>query len=111
MTCKNSGAYASKCSECNEYYGGQTITFSSQRWNSHRLCWKNTIISENNGRAPLKLHCADKHPKSKRDFKYAYSVVFVNAANHTDLDFLESRWISYLQATININITILPLYR
>ena len=112
LTCKSSGVYAAKCSECNEYYVGQTITPFSQRWNSHRFCWKNTITSETNDRAALKLHYAYKHPKSKKDFKDAYSVVFVDTtANHAGLDFLESRWINYLQATININKTILPLYR
>ena len=112
LTCKNSGVYAAKCSECDEYYVGQTITSFSQRWNSHRFCWKSTTTSETNDRAALKLHYAHKHPKSKKDFKNAYSVVFVDtAANHADLDFLESRWIGCLQANININKTILPLYR
>ena len=112
LTCKIFGVYAAKCSECNGYYVGQTITSFSQRWNSHRFCWKNSITSETNDRGTLKLHYAHKHLKSKSYFKYAYSVVFVDtAAKHADLAFWKAGGSCYLQATININKTILPLYR
>ena len=104
MTCKNSGVYATKC-ECNEYYVGQPITSFTQRLNSKVLLEKYDFIE-----LPLNSTTHITIP-SKWNFKDAYSVAFVDtAANHADLDFLESGWIGYLQATININKTMLPLY-
>ena len=48
----------------------------------------------------------------KKNLKEAFSVIFVDTTNnYSDLDFLESKWINKLEATININKTILPLYR
>ena len=112
LNCKNFGIYAAKCSECEEFYVGQTITSFSQRWCSHRHIWKSTITDEVNDRAALKLHYAKKHKTSKKNLKEAFSVIFVGTTNnYSDLDFLESKWINKLEATININKTILPLYR
>ena len=34
-----------------------------------------------------------------------------STSNHSNLDYLESKWVNLLQANININKTILPFYR
>ena len=112
LNCKNFGIYAAKCSECEEFYVGQTITSFSQRWCSHRHIWKSTTTDDVSDRAALKIHYAKKHKTSKKDLKEAFSIIFVDTTkNYSDLDFLESKWINKLEATININKTILPLYR
>ena len=112
LNCKNFGIYAAQCNECEEYYVGQTITSFSKRWCSHRHNWKNMVTNEINDKAALKLHYTKKHPTSNKVFKKAFSITFIDTTkNHSELDFLESKWINKLQATININKTILPFYR
>ena len=112
LNCKSFGIYAAKCNVCGEHYVGQTITSFSQRWCSHRHNWKNMTTSETNDRAALKLHYANKHPTSKKTFEEAYSIIFTDStSNHTNLDYLESKWVNLLQASININKTILPFCR
>ena len=89
-----------------------TITSFSQKWCFYRHIWQSTITDEVNDRAALKLHYARKHKTSKKDLKEAFSIIFVDANNnYSDLDVLESKWINKLEATININKTILPLQR
>ena len=112
LNCKNFGIYAAQCNECGEYYVGQTITSFSKRWSSHRHNWKNMVTNEINDRAALKLHYTKKHPTSNKVSKKSFSITFIDTTkNHSELDFLESKWINKLQATININKTILPFYR
>ena len=104
--------YAAKCLSIEEFYVGQTITSFSKKWCSHRHIWKSTIADYINDRAALKLHYAKKHKTSKKDLREAFLVIFVDTTNnYSDLDFLESKWINKLEATINISKTILPLYR
>ena len=112
LNCKSFGIYVAKCNVCDEHYVGQTITSFSQRWCSHRHNWKNMTTSETNDRAALKLHYANKHPTSNKTFEEAYSIIFTDStSNHLNLDYLESKWVNLLQASININKTILPFYR
>ena len=82
------------------------------RWCSQRHIWKSTFTDVVNDRAALKLHYAKKHKTSKKYLKEAISIIFVDTTNnYSNLDFLESKWINKLEATIDINKTILPLYR
>ena len=65
------------------------------------------VTSEINDRAALKLH-----PTSNKVFKKAFSNTFIDTTkNHSELDFLEIKWINKLQVTININKRILSFYR
>ena len=65
-----------------------------------------------NDRAVLKLQYAKKHKTSKKDFKEAFSIIFVDTTkNYSDLNFFKTKWINKLEATININKTILQLHR
>ena len=69
-------------------------------------------MSETNDRAELKLRYVNKHPTSNKTFKEAYSIIFTDStSNHSNLDYLESKWVNLLQASININKTILLFYR
>ena len=44
----------------------------------------------------------------KKTFEEAYSIIFTDlTSNHSNLNYLESKWINLLQASININKTIL----
>ena len=68
--------------------------------------------SKTNDRTAFKLHYVKKHLTSSKAFEEAYSITFTDStSNHTNLDYLESKWVNLLQASININKTILPFYR
>ena len=68
--------------------------------------------SETSDRTTLKFNYANKHKTSSKTFEEAYSITFTDPkSNHSNLDYLESKWINLLQANININKTILPFYR
>ena len=70
------------------------------------------VTSEINDRAALKLHYTKQHPTPNKVFNKAFSITFIDTTkNHLELDFLESKWINKLQATINRNKTVLPFYR
>ena len=47
ITCRDHGIYGARCRICSEFYIGQTKNPFSERWNSHRGCWKSMI--ESNG--------------------------------------------------------------
>ena len=64
------------------------------------------VTSEINDRDALKLHYTKKHPTSNKVFKKAFSNTFIDTTkNHSELDFLEIKWINKLQATITMNKT------
>ena len=68
--------------------------------------------NETNDQAALKLHYANKHPTSRKTFEEAYLIIFTDStSNHTNLNYLESKWVNLLQAKINIYKSILPFYR
>ena len=68
--------------------------------------------SETNDRAALKFNYVNKHVTSNKTFEEAYSIIFTHSTStHSNLDYLESKWVNLLQASININKTILPFYR
>ena len=68
--------------------------------------------SKTNDQAALKLHYANKHQTSSKSFEEAYSITFTDStSNHSNLDYLESKWVNLLQANININKTILSFNR
>ena len=111
LTCSNFGIYAATCKICLEQYVGQTTTSFSNRWNGHRAVWKNSTSADGDA-AALKNHYKKYHPtKSNIGLAEAFDVAFVDAPGSAcGLDMLESRWIKRLNATININKTILPKY-
>ena len=90
-------------------YVGQTITNFSTRWNQHRSIWKSGS-SEHSDKAALRVHFQKEHADEKdRALDQAYGVVFVDRpGSPSGLDYAESRWINKLEATININSTVLP---
>ena len=97
------------CSTCYQQYVGQTSTSFSSRWNSHRHAWKKGGV-EKNDKAALRIHYQQKHQSTvDLTLPQAYTVTFVDKpCDRGTLDYMESYWIQKLQATININRTILP---
>ena len=112
LICKDSGIYVATCVTCHEQYVGQTSTSFTKRWNEHRSKWKKKIIQDGD-KAALLTHYAKKHPNDLSiNLDKAYTVTFVEKANDFKyLDILESRWISRLNASINICNTVLPKFR
>ena len=111
LTCSNFGIYAATCTICLEQYVGQTTTSFANRWNGHRAVWKNGTSAEGDA-AALRNHYKNNHPtKHNIELAQAFNVTFIDAPNNAcNLDMLESRWIKRLDATVNINKTILPKY-
>ena len=111
LTCSNFGIYAATCTICFEQYVGQTTASFSNCWNGHRAIWKNGTSAEGDA-AALSNHYKYSHPtKPNINFAQSFNVIFIDAPNNaSNLDMLESRWIKRLDATININKTILPKY-
>ena len=112
LTCKDFGIYAATCRACPAQYVGQTMKSFSERWNGHRAAWKSGI-TEDDDRTALRVHCVKSHPeKLSILLSEAFSVTFIDKPrNPRDLDIMESCWISRLKSAININKTVLPMYR
>ena len=109
LDCTNFGIYAAQCKLCSNYYVGQSKNRFSLRWNGHRHIWNSCSLE--NEKAALYIHYNNQHPnhiKSQRKLWDCYEVIFLQEPNPHQLDFLESKWISRLQAKINIKDTILP---
>ena len=59
--------------------------------------------SETNDQAALKLHYANKHPESSKTFEETYLITFTDStSNHSNLNYLESKWVNLLKANINL---------
>jgi len=125
LNCSNYGIYSAQCNICKDIYVGQTKNKFSVRWSSHRHFWNNNQKKHtgnnkqnhnlNKDRAALFNHFLIKHKDITQDKNKAlditdcYNVIFLQEPTNTcNLDFLESKWISKLKATININKTIIP---
>jgi hypothetical protein len=109
LTCADWGIYAATCKICKKKYVGQTMTTFSKRWCQHRTIWKRGT-SETGDSAALRLHYDLHHnAKKNRTLAEAFTVTFVDKPQSArQLDLTESVWINRLQASININKTILP---
>ena len=111
LNCTNFSIYATCCNIFPEIYIGQTINHFSIRWNTHCHIWnKNTLDAE---KAALSIH----YHKNHTDFLYknksiseCYTVTFLQPSN-SYLDICESHWIHLLDASINIQATVLPIQR
>ena len=75
------GIDAAKCCECEELYVNQTVTFRKY-CALIRQNWKNTITNDVNDRAEFKLHYAERHTKSKIDFKEAFLYILINTTKN-----------------------------
>ena len=109
VTCKDKGIYAAKCTQCQAYYVGQTITSFSTRWNTHRLNWrkmiknkeKTEINMENESERwkehnALYLHYATNHKEKLLTttlLSDAYKLIFVERHRPKHLDRRENNWI------------------
>ena len=112
LNCTNFGIYAAQCKLCSNYYIGQSKNRFSLRWNGHRHTWNSCSLE--NEKAALYIHYHNHHSnqiKSQRKIWDCYEVIFLQQPKPYQLDFLESKWISRLQAKINIRDTILPKYK
>ena len=111
LTCADWGIYAAVCKICDAVYVGQTSTSFSKRFNSHRHIWKKGC-KEITDQAALRCHYDTKHPDEKgRTLPQAFKVFFVDQPNSMkQLDSSESLWVNRLQAQININKTLLPIF-
>ena len=93
-------------------YIGQTINRFSVRWNTHRHIWNsNTLDSE---KAALSIHYHKNHtdlPYKNKPISECYTVTFLQQPSNSSLDICESRWIHLLDASINIQATLLPIQR
>ena len=111
LTCSDFGIYVATCNLCAEQYVGQTITTFAKRWTAHRKMWNDGGIDDGD-RTALLTHYRKAHADINISLPEAFSVTFVDSPhNPNDIDLAESNWINRLQATININQTILPRYR
>ena len=104
--------YGASCNICSEIYIGQTINRFSVRWNTHRHIWNsNTLDSE---KAALSIHYHKNHtdlPYKNKPISECYTVTFLQQPSNSYLDIYESRWIHLLDASINIQATVLPIQR
>lgn len=114
LNCSNYGVYAAQCRCCSKYYVGQTKNKFSIRWSGHRSAWNSNIINLYNDNNALYSHFylmhtsfLQTHPKISQ----CLDVIFLEQPNANQLDFCESKWISRLNANINISKTILPLIK
>ena len=128
MNCKSFGIYAAMCKLCGNYYVGQTKNSFSSRFNGHRTTWRkhfNRLKAGMNPEGPptddqsLFYHYFTEHKeileeRSRRDemsLSEAYEVIFLEQPNKNYLDWCENKWISKLNARINVNKTFLPKYK
>ena len=116
LNCFNFGIYAAQCTICNQLYIGQTKNKFSVRWAAHRSFWNNKFSECNNtDQAALLKHYHNYHYSThanKPKISDCYNVIFLEEPQNINrLDICESRWIHKLKAEININQTILPIYR
>ena len=119
LYCSNFGIYGAQCKICKHIYIGQTKNKFSTRWSGHRSFWNNICkekrITENNDNAALFSHYQTEHEEilnTDKNFANCYDVIFLEQPNSPhNLDFLESKWISKLNAQINISKTILPKFK
>ena len=110
--CTNFGIYAACCNICSEIYIGQTINRFSLRWNTHRHIWNNNTLDSE--KATLSIHYHKNHtdfPYKNKPFSECYTVTFLQQLSNSYLDICEFRWIHLLDASINIQATVLPIQR
>ncbi|MEC8567887.1 MAG: GIY-YIG nuclease family protein, partial [Pseudomonadota bacterium] len=109
LNCSDWGIYVATCAVCSHQYVGQTSTKFSARWNTHRATWRHGAEDEGDKAALLK-HFKKNHPDYLgRELSSAFTVTFVDRpSSPKNLDLLESKWINRLEATINIQKTVLP---
>ena len=116
LNCFNFGIYAAQCTICNQFYIGQTKNKFSVRWTAHGSFWNIKFSEYNNtDQAALLKHYHNYHyltHANKPKISDCYNVIFLEEPQNTNrLDIYESRCIHKLKAEININQTILPIYR
>ena len=81
------------------------------RWHTQNFLNMVTLTIEVNDHTALKLHYIKNQSTSTKVFKKSFSITFIDTIkNHSESDFLESKW-NQLQATTNLNKTTLPSYR
>ena len=109
LTCKDWGIYVAICQICEGVYVGQTSTSFSKRWNSHRATWRRSCKGVGD-QAALRVHYDTQHQADKdKELPQAFRVIFVDQPDQVrNLDLCESLWVNRLQASININRTLLP---
>ena len=96
-----------------EIYIGQTINRFSVRWNTHTAIFgiaTHWILKK----AALSIHYHKNHtdlPYKNKPISECYTVTFLQQPSNSSLDICESRWIHLLDASINIQATLLPIQR
>ena len=112
LNCTNFEIYASCCNICSEIYIGQTISRFAVCWNIHRNIWNNNTLDSE--KAALSIHYHKNHtdfPHKNKPISECYTVTFLQQPSNSYLDIWESRWIHLLDASINIQVTVLPIQR
>ena len=109
LTCIDWGIYVATCTICSERYVGQTCTSFATRWSAHRSTWKHGTDDSGDKAALLKHYGKCHRAEANRELSSAFMVTFVDQpGDPCGLDVLESKWINRLEASINIQKTVLP---
>ena len=110
LNCTNFCIYTACCNICSEMYIGETINRVSVRWNIHRHIWNsNTLDSQ---KAALSIHYHKNHTDfscKNKPISECYTVAFLQQPSNSYLNNCKSRWIHLLDASINIQATVLPI--
>ena len=112
LNCTNFGIYAACCNICSEIYIGQTINRFSVLWNTHHHIWNNNTLDSE--KAALSIHYHKNHtdfPYNNKPISECYTVTFLQQPSNSYLDICGSRWIHLLDASLNIQATVLPIQR
>ena len=113
LTCEDFGIYIATCVICHEQYVGQTSNKFSRRWSAHCSNWnKQDCKTEWQGPHGLvaALFREPWHYKQATSAKSMYTVTFVKQPSCHSLDFCENKWYHLIDAQINIQNMILPMW-
>ena len=110
LNCTDFGIYAACCNICSKIYICQTINHFSAHWNTHCHSWNNSTLDSEKAALSIYYH------KNHTDFSYknkpiseCYTVTFLKQPSNSYLDISESCWIHLLDASINIQATVIPI--
>ena len=118
LNCSNFGIYAAQCTICNQLYrtlARPKTNFLLDGRHTGFFCNNKFLEYNNTDQAALLTHYHNYHYSThvnKPKISDCFYVIFLEEPQNTNtLNVCESRWIRKLKAKINMNQTILPIYR
>jgi len=113
LTCADFGIYVATCVICHEQYVGQPSNKFSKRWSAHHNNWNKEDCKTDSDKDQMALsrHYSENHSTiNKPPLHEAYTVTFVEQPSCHSLDICENKWYHLIDAQINIQNMILPMW-